>query len=285
MKLLSYGLDHRMEPRLAFLLNGYAIDVMRAALWMKEDRGAQDFLNLASSLKLALENWSRSFALLKDLESAFQTISFEKLTVYNRSVALPTTEIVFFAPVADAPGLRCFQSCNPENPASFVFGNSQTLIGHQQTLTHSGLAAQVEIAAFIAADKDGGQPSVAGYCVANNWHATETDQDDGLAWGKATSLGPCMVTADELETHKLGSGFNLDFQLRVNGQATGEGRFKEMKIGFSEMIQQASPTNVQAGDVFCSGTPSDLSGVTASAQGDQVDIEIQALGILSTTIA
>ena len=51
MKLLSYGLDRRMEPRLAFSLRGYAIDVMRASLWMKEDRLDEDSNELITFLK------------------------------------------------------------------------------------------------------------------------------------------------------------------------------------------------------------------------------------------
>ena len=134
MKLLSYGLEHRMDPRLAFSLNGYAVDVMRAALWMKENKGAQDFLNLPSSMKIALEDWSRSLSLLKDLENAFLSVGFEQLNIYGRAVAIPESDIVFFAPVPDSSSLRYFQSFHSDNLSSFEFGNTQTLLGHQQAL-------------------------------------------------------------------------------------------------------------------------------------------------------
>ncbi|MCF7903957.1 MAG: hypothetical protein K9M49_02270 [Candidatus Marinimicrobia bacterium] len=162
MKILSYGLDQRMEPRLAFFLRGHVVDVMRASLWMKEDRGAQDFLNLASSMRLALEDWGRSYRLLKELEEAFLSVELEGLSVYKRPISLPETEVVFFAPIPDPPSLRHFNAFG-ENPIShFAFGNTQTLLGHRQALTVNGLAPQGEVAAIIARDKQNGPASIAG---------------------------------------------------------------------------------------------------------------------------
>jgi len=282
MKLLSYGLDPRMEPRLAFLLRDQAVDVMRASLWMKKDRGAQDFLNLASSMKLALESWDRSLSLLTNLHSAFNSLDFEKLSVHDRTLSLPISDIVMFAPVPDPPSLRYFNAFNEERPLEFTFGNTQTLLGHNTPLNHSGLKPQGEIAAIIATNGERGQTELAGYCVANNWCEAQSSAHDGLSKGKATSLGPWLVTADELESHKLGGGYNLDMQIRVNGLMVGEGHFKQMATQFSKMIETASPTRVQAGDIFCSGSPLDLNPPLKS--GDQVEVEIQALGVLSTVL-
>jgi len=284
MKLLSYGLEHRMEPRLAFLLNGQAVDVMRASLWMKEERGAIDFLNLPSSMKLALENWEKSFSLLKALETAALSLDFESLNIFGRPLSMPLADIAFFAPIPDPPSLRYFQASQPDGLASFTFGNTQTLLGHNQILSHAGLSPKAELAAIIAAKKEDEHCSVAGYCVLNNWFDPSLSENDGLSYGKASSLGPYFVTADELEPHKLGSGFSLDLQLRVNGQVTGEGRFRDMQLGFEEMITQAKPTRVLAGDVFCSGSPFGLDKGIAMKSGDKVEIEVQVLGTLSTRV-
>ncbi|MCF7823934.1 MAG: fumarylacetoacetate hydrolase family protein [Candidatus Marinimicrobia bacterium] len=284
MKLLSYGLDYRMEPRLAFSLRGHAVDVMRASLWMKDERNAIDFLNLASSMKLALEDWERSFKLLKELEAAFLNLQFEELSIFGRPVSMLETDVVFFAPVPDPPSMRYFRSDDPENQGAFFFGNTQTLLGHQQTLTQTGLQAQGEMAAILGGKKGEKHVSVAGYCVLNNWFDPTGSGGHGLTYGRASSLGPYLVTADELEAHKLGGGFNLDLQMRVNGERMIEGRFKDMHISFDEMIKQAEPTGVLAGDIFCSGPPGTHGKEGLAVSGDRIEVEIQALGTLVSEV-
>ncbi len=284
MKLLSYGLDYRMEPRLAFSLGGQAIDVMRAALWMKEDRNAQDYLNLASSMRLILEDWPRSFSLLTQLEAAFKNINTSGLSVHDRPVALAEDDIEFFAPIPDPPSLRFFDAFGDKSPGHFDFGQTQTLLGHKQNLTSSGLTPRGEMAAIIAVDKKSEVPIIAGYTIVNNWTDTQAKAAGkaGLALGQATTVGPYMVTADQVDSLKIGQGFNMDMQIRHNGVKGADSRLKEMNFSFSNMIQQAQKTHVLAGDVFCSGSPA-KSDVTL-ASGDLIDIEIQALGILSTMV-
>jgi len=281
MKLLSYGLDHRQEPRLAFSLNGYAVDVMRASLWMKNERQAQDFLTLPSSMRLTLEDWPRSKALLEQLQNIFQGLDLSGLRTHDRVVAMPETDIAFFAPEPHPPALRLFEAFDPNNSKVFSFGNTQTLLGHRQFSTVQGLIARPEMGAIIARSRTGQPPEIAGYCVVNNWVDPQANKNDsGARFGTATSLGPYMVTADELESQKAGLGWHLSGQLRVDGQNRADTRFKEMHISFSDMLHLSSRTNIQAGDVFCSGTP--FSGSVSAEPEAQIDIEIQGLGVLST---
>ncbi len=282
MKLLSYGLDYNMEPRLAFSQKGQIIDVMRASLWMKEERGAQDYLNLASSMKLLLQDWGRSQTLLKQLEDVFQTIDTAGLSVFNRPVALPENDVSIFAPIPDPPGLRLFNAFREDQRLGFQFGNTQTLLGHRQTLAYSGLTAQVELAAIIGSDRNNTNPEIAGYTIINNWN--DTAESLGLAVGQATSLGPYLITADEINPLKIGNGFNMDFQIRVNGEIDKEDRFKTMKYSFQEMIQHASKTNILAGDLFCSGSPVQINKSPVVKPGDILEIEVQGLGVLTTPI-
>ena len=289
MKLLSYGLEYRMEPRLAFSLGDYVIDVMRASLWMKEDRKAQQYLNLPSSMRLALQDWSQTFALLKQLEEAFESIEVQGLSIFNRSVAHLISDIAIFVPIPDPPSLRYFKTVGKDQMSGFNFGNTQTLFGHGQAQPYSGLTPQGELAAVLAGSKAGSELKIAGYCIANNWvdiqlSDSEVPGQGGLSRGIATSLGPFLITADELDAHKLGNGFNLDMQVRVNGAAVGEGRLKDMSIAFPDMIRQAAKTNVQAGDLFCSGSPISLADSPCPEMGDLVEVEIQALGCLANRV-
>ena len=280
MKLLSYGLDHHMEPRLAFSVRGYAVDVMRASLWMKENRNITDYLSLPSTMKLALQDWTKSFGLLKNLEEAIQRINFDSQNIYGRPLALPENDIAFFAPIPDPPCLRYFFAS--ESSATFLFGNTQTLLGHNQEITQTGLSMRGEMGAVIAGK--GVDLEIAGYCAVNNLFDAEINPNEGLAHGIATSLGPYLVTADEMESHKLGNGFNLDMQIRKNGTVLSEGRFNKMDQSFPEMIKQALITRVQAGDIFCSGSPINESPDTISNPGDLMEIEIQVLGTLVTPV-
>ncbi len=280
MKLLSYGLDQRMEPRLAISLNGYAVDVMRASLWMKKNRNTQDYLKLASSMKLILQEWSHSFTLLKNLEQALQNLEFSKLGIYDRPLAQLETDIVFFAPVPDPPSLRYFSAFN--TGIGFNFGNTQTLLGHNQTLTQADLTPQGELCAIIGGKESGLQ--IAGYCIANNWLNTHhLNPKEGLAQGIATSLGPYLVSADELDAHRLGKSFSLEMQIRLNGKDVAKASYGKMTQKFENMLHEAAPTHVQAGDLFCSGSPVDIQTMQAIKQGDHIDVEIQVLGTLSNS--
>lgn len=284
MKLLSYGLDYRMEPRLAFSLRGQAIDVMRASLWMKDDRKAHEYLNLASSMKLALEDWPRSFSLLSQLEETFQTIEPAGLMTHDRLVAMPEEDIVFFAPVSDPPSIRFFNAFIDESAEVFDFGQTQTLKGHRQEIPSRGLSPRGEIAAVLAASKLGEHPEIAGYSIVNNWTSSQDKASgkNGYALGQATSMGPYLVTADQVDTMKIGNGFNLDMQIRVDGNAEIDTRLREMKHSFNDMLDQGRPTHLSAGDIFCSGSPSKRD--LALSEGQGVDIEIQALGTLSSVV-
>ncbi len=284
MKLLSYALDYRMEPRLAFSLGGQAIDVMRASLWMKEDRNAQEFLTLASSMKLALENWQKSFSLLSQLEAAFQSIDTSGLSVHARPIALAEEDIVFFAPIPDPPSIRFFSTFVDDSPDTFDFGQTQTLRGHRQELTVTGLSPRGEIAAIVAAGKNSENPEIAGYTIVNNWTAPQEKAlgKNGVALGQATSIGPYLVTADQVNSLKMGSGFNMDMQISLNGQSEIDTRLKDMKFSFVDMLEFSKSSHVGAGDILCSGSPSKRDLVLSS--GQNIGVEIQALGTLATTV-
>ncbi|MFY9775553.1 MAG: fumarylacetoacetate hydrolase family protein, partial [Trebonia sp.] len=80
----------------------------------------------------------------------------------------------------------------------------------------------------------------------------------GPAKGKdsATTLGPWLVTADELEPYRDTDGFlALDLRAFVNGELVGQDLLSNMGWPFEELIAYASRgTEVRAGDVLGSGT-------------------------------
>ncbi|MCO6728934.1 fumarylacetoacetate hydrolase family protein, partial [Streptomyces sp. CHA16] len=72
----------------------------------------------------------------------------------------------------------------------------------------------------------------------------------------ATTLGPYLVTADELEPYRDCEGFlRLALTAEVNGEKVGEDLLSNMSWTFEEMTAYASRgTRVVPGDVLGSGT-------------------------------
>jgi fumarylacetoacetate (FAA) hydrolase len=126
---------------------------------------------------------------------------------------------------------------------------------------------ELEVAAIIGRpgsnlsplDADG---VIAGVCVMNDWSARDTQaaemkQSLGPVKGKdtATSLGPYLVTPDEIADFKRGRGYDLKMRCTVNGREYSSAVWSDVYWSFGEMIAYASRgTDVRAGDVIGSGT-------------------------------
>ncbi|MCI0611589.1 fumarylacetoacetate hydrolase family protein [bacterium] len=155
---------------------------------------------------------------------------------------------------------------------------------------------------------------IAGYMIMNDWSARTLQMEEmllnlGPAKGKdfATSIGPWLVTPDELEqfvippkTNHTGTNHNLKMVCRVNGVQVSEGNLGDMDWTFAEIIERASyGVDLLPGDVIGSGTVGtgcflELNGTGLLnnpsyqpqwlKEGDIVELEIANLGILQNTI-
>ncbi|MFC3574225.1 fumarylacetoacetate hydrolase family protein [Streptomyces yaanensis] len=158
-----------------------------------------------------------------------------------------------------------------EAPA-FYFTNPYALIGaHDDVPVPPGshvLDFELEVATVIGKDGASLTPEEArdhvfGYTVLNDWSARDLQGREmkvglGPAKGKdfATTLGPWLVTADELDAYRDDEGFlQLDMRVSVNGTEVGQDLLSNMSWMFEELISYASRgTWVKAGDVLGSGT-------------------------------
>ncbi|WP_445518579.1 fumarylacetoacetate hydrolase family protein [Streptomyces sp. NEAU-174] len=103
---------------------------------------------------------------------------------------------------------------------------------------------------------------IVGYCLLNDWSARDVQFEEmtvglGPAKGKDTSLtlGPVLVTADELAPFRSGTAFDLRMTAAVNGEVIGTDRWDAMHFSYAEMIEYASRgTEIRPGDVLGSGT-------------------------------
>ncbi|EGX58060.1 hydroxylase [Streptomyces zinciresistens K42] len=146
---------------------------------------------------------------------------------------------------------------------------------------------------------------IVGYTVFNDWSARDLQSAEmkvglGPCKGKdtATSLGPYLVTADELEPYRDTDGFlRLALTASVNGVTVGEDLLSHMSWTFEEMTAYASRgTRVVPGDVLGSGTCGNggclaelwgRRGVQTPPPlkpGDTVSLTVEALGTLTNTV-
>ena len=155
---------------------------------------------------------------------------------------------------------------------TFYFTNPYALVGaHDDVPVPPGsrlLDFELEVAAVVGKDGASLTPEQArehifGYTVLNDWSARDLQRREmkvllGPAKGKdsATTLGPWLVTADELEPYVDADGFlALDLRAYVNGDLIGQDLLSNMGWPFEELISYASRgTVVRAGDVLGSGT-------------------------------
>ena len=119
----------------------------------------------------------------------------------------------------------------------------------------------------------------------------------GLGSGKArdfaTSLGPFLVTPEELEQkivdRERGIRYNLKLQALVNGEVYSEANLGDMKWAFAEMIAEASRgALLSQGDLIASGcaTLGSLQelGKDYLEPGDEVSLVVELLGKLTNSI-
>jgi len=148
---------------------------------------------------------------------------------------------------------------------------------------------------------------VAGYTIMNDWSARELQMHEmtlnlGPAKGKdfATSLGPWLVTKDELAGKRIpgenGELYDLSMKAFVNGTQVSEGNVRDMSWTFAQIIERASyGVTLHPGDVIGSGTCGtgcflELNGSKVFSEpwwlqdGDTVELSVDLLGTLKNKV-
>jgi 2-keto-4-pentenoate hydratase/2-oxohepta-3-ene-1,7-dioic acid hydratase in catechol pathway len=169
---------------------------------------------------------------------------------------------------------------------------------------------ELEVAAVVGRDGASLTPEQArehifGYTILNDWSARDLQRREmkvslGPAKGKdsATTLGPWLVTADELEPYRDADGFlALELRVSVNGVEVGHDLLSNMGWPFEELVSYASRgTWVRAGDVLGSGTCgnggclAELWGRRGRLDppplrpGDVVEMTVEGIGTIRNTV-
>lgn len=166
-----------------------------------------------------------------------------------------------------------------EAPA-FLFMNPWALIGATDDVVAppdtDALDFELEIAAIVGRHSynvgiEQARDHIAGYAILNDWSARDVQGREmrvglGPSKGKdfASTLGPWITTADELDDHRVDGRLALDMVVEVNGTVVGSDNSRNMGWSFEQLLVHASrAATVGAGDVLDSGTAG--SGALAEA--------------------
>ncbi len=247
---------------------------------------------------------------------------------HNRG-GVPLQDIVLRSPIPQPPSIRDFYAFEQHARAArrrrglemapdwyelpvFYFSNPAGVIGPGEDMPYppgsTQLDFELEVAAIVGRAGSNLKPSeaeahIAGFMIMNDWSARDIQQREmklglGPAKGKdfGTSLGPWLVTAEELEPHRKGKAYDLTMTATVNGKEYSRASLADIYWSFSEMMAYASRgTRLLPGDVIGSGTCGtgcilELSFLHGSetypwlSVGDVIELAVEGLGTLSNRV-
>jgi fumarylacetoacetate (FAA) hydrolase len=171
----------------------------------------------------------------------------------------------------------------------FYFSNPAAIYGPEDDVPYpegtEQLDYELEVAAVI-----GVEGTIGGFTVMNDWSARDVQLKEmrvglGPAKGKdfATSLGPVLVTPDELEG-------GAEMVARVNGEERSRGNLRDMYHGWDALLETAGRnTTLRPGDVIGSGTVGSGSILEHGdgrwlERGDVVELEVEGIGVLRNRV-
>jgi fumarylacetoacetate (FAA) hydrolase len=176
-----------------------------------------------------------------------------------------------------------------EAPA-FYFTNPAAVYGPDDEIPYpvgsEALDYELEAAAII-----GTRGEIGGFTIMNDWSARDVQAREmrvnlGPSKGKdfATSLGPVVVTADELD------GSRAEMVARVNGEERSRGDLADLHWPWQAIVEHAAlNTTLHPGDVLGSGTVGtgcilELGDGRWLKPGDVVELEIEGIGTLTNRV-
>ncbi len=250
----------------------------------------------------------------------------------SRSGPVRLDDVTLMAPIPRPPSIRdslCFldhmRNCQAAVGAgrvlsdtwyripAFYFACPATVLGPYDDVPMAPGSAwqdfELEVAAVIGTrGKDltveQAEQAIIGYTIFNDWSARDLQQlETQLAIGQGkgkdsgVTLGPCLVTPDELEPYRRDGKLDLQVAALVNDKEIGSGSTAQMDWSFGEVIAYVSRgVQLTPGDVIGSGTvPTctlvehlSLAGLESFPgwlrDGDVVTLRVQGLGETRQTV-
>lgn len=303
MKLLTY--DTGSGPRCGVLHNADVVDV-------------SELINSGQVLPDVR-------ALLESGGSPIDRVR-EALANNATSPRMQLEDVTLRSPILQPPTLRDFivyeehaSSQGTRQPAEvwyrmpvFYFSNPLCIYGTDAQVPYPSASTQydyeLEIGAVIGREGTNVPAAdaldyVAGFTIFNDWSARDLQGDEmafglGPAKGKdtASSLGPWLVTMDEMAPYLKDGRLHLKCEVKVNGDYwLSDGSARDAYHTFADMIERASKdSRIVPGDVIGSGTVGGGSCRESIRKGyekarflqpgDVVEHHVEAIGMLRGTI-
>lgn len=299
MKLLTY--DNGTGPRCGVLQDDAVVDV---ATLIGSGRPLAD-------VRALLETGDDAVALVGDaLAGGVAAPKVALAAVRLRAPVLqpPTVrDCIAYEEHATSQGTREIDPVWYRMPV-FYFSNPLVIYGPDEEVPYPSASDQLdyelEIGCVIGragsnVSEAAAMSYIAGFCIFNDWSARDLQFDEmafglGPAKGKdsASSLGPWVVTTDELAPYIHDGRLDLKCQVRVNGDdwlRDGDGFASYYSWG--EIIERAAKdSRIAPGDIIGSGTvgggsvrESIRKGYETSRwlePGDLVELEVDHIGTL-----
>jgi fumarylacetoacetate (FAA) hydrolase len=304
MKLLTY--DAGAGPRAGVLVDERVVDAAALLSQAGPLRDVQALLELPDApldrLRAALERGApeglpldsvRLRAPILQPPTVRDHIAFEEHATaqYTRETDSPRMEVWGRLPI-------------------FYFSNPLRIMGPDEVVPFPAATKQLdyecELAAVIAREGSNileadAMAYVAGFTIFNDWSCRDLQSDEsqfglGPAKGKdaASSLGPYIVTADEMAPYLKDGTLHVRCVVRVNGVVWMDGNAWNMHHTFGAMIERAAQdSRIVPGDVIATGT---VGGGSISESirkgyparylqpGDVVEIDVEGIGTLRNTL-
>lgn len=230
---------------------------------------------------------------------------------YEQGLAVPENAVRLRAPLPRPNSIRDFMlveehvvnslgNIPPEWYHIPVYwkGNCDTVFGPEDEVPWPSytkkLDYELEVAAVIGCPGSHvgvaqAETHLAGYTIFNDWsardiqfHEMKVGLGPGLGKDFATSMGPCLVTPDEIDIT------TTPMRARVNGEVWSEGTLESMRFSFGEVIAHLSTDQpLLPGDILGSGTIGRGCGLELDrwlVPGDVVELEVEGIGILSNRV-
>ena len=196
----------------------------------------------------------------------------------------------------------------------FYYGNHNAISGSLEVRIQKDqsvkLDYELEIAAVVGKEGknipvDEGDDYIMGYTIMNDLSARALQKEEmklslGPAKGKdfLTTLGPYIITKDELEDRLIqsndGDRYDLNMKAYLNGELLSQDNFKNITWTFAQIISRISNgTTIYPGDVIGSGTCAtgcllELNQTNDTdiwlKDGDEIKLEVDRMGSLVNTI-
>jgi fumarylacetoacetate (FAA) hydrolase len=183
----------------------------------------------------------------------------------------------------------------------FYFSNHHAVIGPDDPVCapqgSQALDYELELACVIGKEgkdipaDDRALEFVAGFTIMNDWSARDLGPSKGKDF--ATSLGPELVSLDELADRYRDGRLHLEMTAAVNGKILSRGNSGSMYWTWPQLIAQAGrDVKLVPGDVLGSGTVGTgcILELTPEAvggwlkPGDVVELTIERLGTLRNRV-